>query len=139
MDEPEDNRYVAELVRDKFPHLKIFVRAKNRTDAYYYLNHGIDNIYRETLGTAVEMAIDILHETGMRKYAARRFAKRFKAIDKASIRSLAKKVDNADKHNPFTTREALEREEELLAYDSLNFENHDWIDNQEDDEESIEN
>ncbi|WP_435522631.1 hypothetical protein [Chryseobacterium indoltheticum] len=43
------------LVREQYPNVKIFVRAKNRIDAYEYLDKGIDNIYRETLGTAVEM------------------------------------------------------------------------------------
>jgi hypothetical protein len=95
--------------------------TKNRLDAYYYLNHGIDNIYRETLGTAVEMAIDVLHETGMRKYSARRMAKRFMMIDKAAVRKLAKE-QNHDQIT-FTTRDSLQREEELLAYDSLSIEN----------------
>jgi CPA2 family monovalent cation:H+ antiporter-2 len=35
----------------------------------------------------------VLHETGMRKYAARRLGQRFMAIDKASIRKLAKATE----------------------------------------------
>lgn len=125
LDDPDDNRFVAELVREQYPNVKIFVRAKNRIDAYEYLDKGIDNIYRETLGTAVEMAVDVLQETGMRKYAARRLGQRFMAIDKASIRKLAKSKDDEDMRL-FTTKELLQREEELLAYDNLNFENRDW-------------
>ncbi|MEG1591956.1 monovalent cation:proton antiporter-2 (CPA2) family protein [Chryseobacterium sp.] len=125
LDDPDDNRFVAELVREQYPNVKIFVRAKNRIDAYEYLDKGIDNIYRETLGTAVEMAVDVLQETGMRKYAARRLGQRFMAIDKASIRKLAKSKDDED-IRLFTTKELLQREEELLAYDNLNFENRDW-------------
>lgn len=134
LDDPDDNRFVAELVREQYPNVKIFVRAKNRIDAYEYLDKGIDNIYRETLGTAVEMAVDVLQETGMRKYAARRLGQRFMAIDKASIRKLAKSKDDEDMRL-FTTKELLQREEELLAYDNLNFENKDWETSSTDDDD----
>lgn len=126
LDDPEDNKFIANLVKDHYPNVKIFVRAKNRLDAYHYINTGIDNIYRETLGTAVDMAVDVLNETGMRKYAARRLGKRFVTIDKASVRKLAKEMI-ADEVT-FTTKDALEREEELLALDSLNFETQEWKD-----------
>ncbi|MPS66331.1 MULTISPECIES: monovalent cation:proton antiporter-2 (CPA2) family protein [unclassified Chryseobacterium] len=126
LDDPDDNKFIAELVREHYPKVKIFVRAKNRIDAYSYLNNGIDNIYRETLGTAVDMAVDVLHETGMRKYAARRLGQRFMAIDKASVRKLAKIKEEGDDLNLFTTKEILQREEELLAYDNLNFDTRNW-------------
>ncbi|WP_029298677.1 monovalent cation:proton antiporter-2 (CPA2) family protein [Chryseobacterium hispalense] len=140
LDDPDDNKFVADIVREHYPHVKIFVRAKNRIDAYDYLNNGINNIYRETLGTAVDMAVDVLHETGMRKYAARRLGQRFMAIDKESIRKLAK-ADEDDEIHLFTTKEILQREEELLAYDNLNFENKQWEDssNDEEDEENVNN
>ena len=126
LDDPEDNKYIVEIARKHFPHLKIFVRAKNRLDAYTFINNGIDNIYRETLGTAVEMAVDVLQATGMRKYTARRMAKRFEMIDKISVRKLAK--EQIDQDITFTTREALQRESDLLNYDSISIENKDWTD-----------
>ncbi|MEI7488128.1 MAG: monovalent cation:proton antiporter-2 (CPA2) family protein [Chryseobacterium sp.] len=125
LDDSGDNKFIADLVREHYPNVKIFVRAKNRIDAYTYLNNGIDNIYRETLGTAVDMAVDVLHETGMRKYAARRLGQRFMTIDKASIRRLAKAKED-DEILLFTTKEILQREEELLAFDNLNFDNKNW-------------
>jgi len=137
LDDPADNKFIADVVREHYPEVKIFVRAKNRIDAYSYLNNGINNIYRETLGTAVDMAVDVLHETGMRKYAARRLGQRFMAIDKASIRKLAKSDDDDEIHL-FTTREILQREEELLAYDNLTFDNKNWEDSPSADEEDEE-
>ena len=134
LDEPEDNKYIAEMVKENYPNTKIFVRAKNRSDAYGFLNSGINNIYRETLGTAVDMAIDVLSEAGIRKYAARRLGKRFMVIDKASIRKIAKDLENGDDFY-FTTRESLRREEALLAYDNLKFDTHDWFDDEEEHEE----
>ncbi len=137
LDDPDDNKFVADLVREHYPNVKIFVRAKNRIDAYNYLNNGINNIYRETLGTAVDMAVDVLHETGMRKYAARRLGQRFMAIDKESIRKLAKSEEDDEIHL-FTTKEILQREEELLAYDNLNFDNKQWEDSSKDEEDEDE-
>ncbi|MDR6406184.1 MULTISPECIES: monovalent cation:proton antiporter-2 (CPA2) family protein [Chryseobacterium] len=137
LDDTDDNKFIADLVREHYPSVKIFVRAKNRIDAYDYLNNGITNIYRETLGTAVDMAVDVLHETGMRKYAARRLAQRFMAIDKASVKKLARMKDEEDELLLFATKEILQREEELLAYDNLNFDNREWEGSSsgEDDEE----
>jgi len=138
LDDPDDNKFVADIVRENYPQVKIFVRAKNRIDSYEYLNSGINNIYRETLGTAVDMAVDVLHATGMRKYAARRLGQRFMTIDKASIRKLAKS-DHDDEIHLFTTKEILLREEELLAYDNLNFDNQQWEDSSNDEEDEDEN
>ena len=129
LDDPEDNKFIANVVRESYPKVKIFVRAKNRVDAFHYFNNDIDNVYRETLGTAVDMAIDVLHETGMRKYAARRLAKRFTNIDKATVRKLSKELLTGD--ISFTTKDALKREEELLAQDSLNFDAKEWRNQQE--------
>lgn len=135
LDSVEDNKYIVELAKENFPHLKIFVRAKNRTDAYYYLNHGIENIYRETLGTAVNMAVDVLQETGMRKYTARRMGKRFTLIDKASVRKLAK--EDSLEGLRFSTKESLKQESELLDFDSLSF-HENWSQIGDDPEENFE-
>lgn len=125
LDNLEDNKFVAEYVRHEYPNVKIFVRARNRTDAYNYLNNGIDNIYRETLGTAVDMAVDVLAETGMRKYAARRLGNRFVTIDESSVRKLAK--EQLEEAPTFTIHEMLQREEDLLRSDNLNFDTR-WTD-----------
>lgn len=132
LDDVEMNKYIVEMVKENFPKVKIFVRAKNRIDAYYYINHGIEYIYRETLGTAVDMAVDVLNESGMRKYAARRLGKRFMNIDNASIRKMAMS-ENGEDYNNFNIKETIRREEELLNYDNMNFSSHDWFDDEDDD------
>ncbi len=124
LDSPEKNKFILEYARENFPQLEIFVRAKNRLDAYDFINSGVDNIYRETLGTAVNMAVDILKATGMRAYAARRMGQRFMVIDKAMTRKLAKE-QLKDKIS-FTMTDHLEREAELLAEDSHSFDESQW-------------
>ena len=124
LDNPEKNKFILRYARENFPQMKIFVRAKNRLDAYDFLNNGVDDIYRETLGTAVNMAVDILKATGMRAYAARRLGQRFMIIDKAMTRKLAK--DHLQETVTFTMTEYLEREAELLAEDSHSFDETQW-------------
>jgi len=124
LDDPEKNKFLVDYCKENYPDLKIFVRAKNRLDAYDFLNKNVNNIYRETLGTAVDMAVDILKENGMRKYTARRMGKRFMLIDKAMTKRLAKEKDKD--MITFTLRESLEREAELLALDSISFEENYW-------------
>lgn len=126
LDNPENNFQIIQLAKKHYPHLKIFVRARNRLDTYDFLNKGVDNIYRETLGTAVDMGVDILQAAGMRRYAARRIAHRFEVIDKLSTRRLAK--ERLKETPTFTIQEALEREAELLKDDNISFNDHNWID-----------
>ena len=129
LDSPEKNKFVLEYAREKFPQLKVFVRAKNRLDAYDFISNGVDNIYRETLGTAVNMAVDILTANGMRAYAARRLGQRFMLIDKAVTRRLATEKNNGTV--TFTMKEYLEREAELLAQDSHSFDDSQWNENED--------
>ena len=124
LDSAEKNKFILEYARENFPQMKIFVRAKNRLDAYDFINNGVENIYRETLGTAVNLAVDILQATGMRAYAARRLGQRFMVIDKAMTRKLAKE-QLSDKVT-FTMTEYLDREAELLAEDSHSFDESQW-------------
>lgn len=131
LDDVEKNKFLVDYCKENYPDLKIFVRAKNRLDAYDFLNKNVNNIYRETLGTAVDMAVDILKENGMRKYSARRMGKRFMLIDKAMTKRLAKEKDKD--MITFTLRESLEREAELLALDSISFEENYWSGDEDED------
>lgn len=129
LDDIESNKFITEYAKQHFPQLKIFVRAKNRLDAYDFINNNVENIYRETLGTAVDMAVDVLKATGMRAYAARRLGRRFMLIDKAMVRKLAK--EQLKDKVTFTMKESLEKEAELLAEDSHSFDETQWNDNEE--------
>lgn len=131
LDDVEKNKFLVDYCKENYPDLKIFVRAKNRLDAYDFLNKNVNNIYRETLGTAVDMAVDILKENGMRKYTASRMGKRFMLIDKEMTKRLAKEKDKD--MITFTLRESLEREAELLALDSISFEENYWSGDEDED------
>ncbi len=124
LDNPEANLQIVQLVKKRYPHLKVFVRARNRQDAYSFLNKGIDNIYRETLGTAVDMGADVLNALGIRKYTARKIADRFEAIDKLSIRRFEK--ERSKRLSTFTVKDALQHEVDLIKNDNVFFNDEDW-------------
>lgn len=116
IDNPATNIAVVEIIRKHFPNLKVLTRARSRTDAYELIDHGVENIYRETLYTAVHMGVDALTQLGHRKYSATRQGQRFIKYDEASIRNLASK-----RHDKLaylvSVKEEIEMQEEILKND----------------------
>jgi len=116
IDSTDINHEVIQVARKHFPKLKIMARARNRFDAYEILDLGVSNIYRETLYTSVHMAVDVLHELGIRNYTATRKAQDFIRYDEEALRKLASTRHDA-KEYILTVREQIELEEKLLSED----------------------
>ena len=128
IDNPIVNLQVIETLRKHYPHLKILTRARNRTDAYELIDHKVDNIYRETLYSAVHMGVDALVELGHRKYTATRQGQQFIKYDEIATRKLAEK-----RHDKMaylvTAKEEIEMQEQLLKSDihsQIAATNHSW-------------
>jgi CPA2 family monovalent cation:H+ antiporter-2 len=116
IDNPTVNLQVIEILKKYYPSLKILTRARNRNDAYELIDHKIDNIYRETLYSAVHMGVDALVELGHRKYTATRQGQQFIKYDEITTRKLAKR-----RHDKMaylvTVKEEIELQEQLLKSD----------------------
>lgn len=128
IDSPETNFFLVNTIKKEFPHLKIMVRAKNRTDAYELIEAGVENIYRESLDTSVRLGIDALVALGFRKYSATRAGQNFIKYDEAALKKLAAHRHDQDAYI-FTTREQIEMQEQLLTSDreaSPNLNDHAW-------------
>ncbi len=54
----------AELVREQFPKLKIFARARNRQHAFALMDLGVTNIIRETYLSSLDLAATVLESLG---------------------------------------------------------------------------
>lgn len=80
---------VIDLCRKKFPHLKIYSRAKGRREAYEQKKAGVDFVMRETLGSAVVLGREALISLGYRKYQAHRTATAFYHYDSQHLEELA--------------------------------------------------
>lgn len=98
LDPPEANRKLIELARNNFPNLKIFIRTRNRFDAYIYLNMGYTQVYRENFNTAVQVGIDLLEELGFRHKEAVQQGEIFTMADNKSVKKLSKFSDNLEEY-----------------------------------------
>jgi monovalent cation:proton antiporter-2 (CPA2) family protein len=80
---------LVEVARHHFPHLRLVVRVPDRPQAYALLREGIDDVHRETTGTACDMGYAALRALGHRSFHARRAVQAFRAHDDHGVRALA--------------------------------------------------
>ncbi|WP_321995641.1 monovalent cation:proton antiporter-2 (CPA2) family protein [Draconibacterium orientale] len=78
MAEHENALKVAEIVRKKYPHVKILARAKDIFHVFEYLNLNINKVQRENFHSAAELGNNALVELGFSKYEAYRATRTFK-------------------------------------------------------------
>ncbi|EWH14754.1 potassium efflux system protein [Cellulophaga geojensis KL-A] len=117
MDNPDVIKKLAKTVKNKYPQVKLMVRAKNRYAAYEFLNMDIDHIYRESLETSLKLASEVLSQMGFRKYTLQRQIQNFIKYDEDSLRRLAKETKIGDDSYIFKARKELEQQEKLLEQD----------------------
>ncbi|MCH3882173.1 MULTISPECIES: monovalent cation:proton antiporter-2 (CPA2) family protein [Tenacibaculum] len=110
------SKAISKIVKEKYPHVELMIRTKNRYDAYELLNLGHQNIYRESLDTSLVLAKDVLSKMGFRKYTLNRQIQNFKKYDEDSLRRLASEP-NRDDNYIFKARQELKQQEEFLNED----------------------
>ncbi len=128
IDNPTVNLEVVELVKKQFPHLKILARARNRSNAFEFVDMGIEKFYRENLYSAVHLGVDALVELGHRRYTAIRQGQRFIKYDEQAIVRLAQKRHDK-KAFLMSAKEEIEMQEQLLKndlYAQLGATDHAW-------------
>jgi monovalent cation:proton antiporter-2 (CPA2) family protein len=107
---------IIRTVKHEFPNLKILARATSRQHAYEILRLGVNQVYRETLGSALDLSIDALTELGMDERRAHRVAQLFRKHDEASVREMAKLPDD-DEEYVSIARKHIENLERALQSD----------------------
>lgn len=114
IDAPDKAVEIAEIVRRHFPKIQILARARDRFDAYAFFKLGIDGVFRETFGTAIDMGYEALKRLGFRSNRARRAALLYKKHNEDMLRELAAHW-GADKKNYFQIlRYKISQEEGML-------------------------
>nr|MDQ3313032.1 cation:proton antiporter [Verrucomicrobiota bacterium] len=81
---------LVDLVKENFPHLRIMARAISRQHAYELLRKGVQEVYRETFGSALDLGTDALQALGVERARASSAAKIFREHDEASVREMAR-------------------------------------------------
>jgi monovalent cation:proton antiporter-2 (CPA2) family protein len=115
-DEAKGLEIIATVQRE-FPRLKILARATSRQHAYEILRLGVNQVYRETFGSALDLSIDALRELGMDERRARRVAEIFREHDEASVRDMARLEDIDDVYVSIA-RKHIENLERALQSDT---------------------
>jgi monovalent cation:proton antiporter-2 (CPA2) family protein len=118
---------IIETVQREFPQLKILSRASSRQHAYEILRLGVNQVYRETLGSALDLSIDALQELGMDERRARRVAQIFRKHDEASVREMAHLPDD-DESYVSVARKHIENLERALQSDLEGFQGSGQLD-----------
>ncbi|MDB1125042.1 monovalent cation:proton antiporter-2 (CPA2) family protein [Vibrio algarum] len=86
----EKSRSLIELAKKHYPHLKIIVNADDRQAAFELMDLHIDNIRRETFGSAIALGQDALQQLGTDPYEAYRLARIFNKKDEEMMPELHK-------------------------------------------------
>ena len=81
--------HIIHTVRHSFPHLKLFLRAHSRIEAYEFLDMGENQIYRETLDSSLVMSVDIMADLGIPHAKAEKIAKQYRENDERMVREMA--------------------------------------------------
>jgi monovalent cation:proton antiporter-2 (CPA2) family protein len=117
IDDVEASVKTAQLIRQYFPHLKIFARARNRQHAFRLMDLDVRYIIRETLVSSLEMSVQVLEAVGLSKSKAMETVHRFRAYDEATM-AKQQAVKNDEKKFLETTRESAEQLLHLFESDS---------------------
>ena len=121
------SKAISKIVKEKYPHVDLMIRTKNRYDAYELLNMGHTQVYRESLDTSLLLARDVLSKMGYRKYTLNAQLQNFRKYDEESLKRLAQEPTRDEKYI-FKVREELKQQEKFLNDDLkrgvVDFDNH---------------
>ena len=85
IDDVEGSIRTAQIVRQRYPHLPIYARARNRTHAHRLLDLGIVNVQRETFHSSLVMTRDLLVGLGIGSGEAAKMISTFKTHDERRL------------------------------------------------------
>ncbi len=85
IDDIEASMRTAQIVRENYPQLPIYARARNRTHAHRLLDLGITLVERETFHSALSMTRQVLRGVGLTEKEAGRTIKTFRTHDERRL------------------------------------------------------
>jgi len=97
VDDMDASVRIAELARRHFPSLRVLARARNRQHAFRLMEAGVDEVWRETLASSLEVAESTLVALGTPAETAAAQVRRFREHDEATLRAQAAVKDDESK------------------------------------------
>ncbi|HEV7269166.1 monovalent cation:proton antiporter-2 (CPA2) family protein [Pseudoxanthomonas sp.] len=116
MDDPDTNIKATRLIRRMYPEARVLARARNRQHAWRLMDLSAE-AYRETLGSSLEMAEQVLVELGLPPETAAEHARRFRQHDEKLLRAQYLVYDD-DGAVIQTARDAVSDLEKLFEADA---------------------
>ncbi len=89
IDDVEASLKCVAIVKQHFPRIKIFARARDRLHAYQLLDLGVSRVWRETFHSSADMAGRVLSELGLPDSAAEESVRIFTMHDERLLRRAA--------------------------------------------------
>ncbi len=86
IDDVENSMRVARAVKQHFPNVAIFARARNRQHAFALMDLGVAGLIRDTLLSSIELSKDILVHLGRSPENAERVARMFLEHDELTLK-----------------------------------------------------
>jgi len=97
IDDVEASMRTAELVRERYPSLPVYARARNRNHAHRLLDLGITNIQRETFLSSLDITKQLLKHLGLSEREAGRIIHTFRTHDERRLVEDYKLASDMDK------------------------------------------
>lgn len=97
VDDVEISLKTARLVREHFPHIRIFARSRNRGHSYELFDLGITDVKRETFDSSVNFVSELLVAMGQAPDRAAMIIERFKQHDEIMMMEQYKVRDDDKK------------------------------------------
>jgi monovalent cation:proton antiporter-2 (CPA2) family protein len=116
IDDVEPSLRTAALVREQFPHLRVFARARNRQHAFALMDTGVTEVTRETYASSLEMAAAVLEALGETPANAREAVRRFRQHDQRTLQAQYQVKEDEEKFLA-TTLAAAHQLERLFEAD----------------------
>lgn len=85
IDDMEASLKTAKLLRDHYPHLHIFARARNRGHAFELMELGITHVKRETIDSSINFIGELLVGMGIDQARAKEMVLRFRKHDELML------------------------------------------------------
>ncbi|MBQ4834047.1 cation:proton antiporter [Pseudoalteromonas sp. MMG010] len=116
IDNPDKTIEIIKLARKNYPQLKIVARSIDRRHAYQMLNLKVDAFNRETVDSAINLAVEALELLGNNKQDAERAGKLFRDHDRAAVVQLAE-LWGDDASYGIAVRQRMEDLKQVLQQD----------------------
>ena len=97
IDDVDASLKAAAVIKEQYPALRVLARARNRQHAFRLMELGVEQVFRETLGTSLEVAERALESLGDTASRARATVRRFRELDAATLREQFAMRDDENK------------------------------------------